>query len=111
MEISKLAPLYGRMISRHRTQVFFWSAVALSLVSIALVIVLPLGFLLLLLASVVFNIGCLVKSEQTGFVKTSQMRRAYEPARHFNTAQVFVLFGLIIVQVVFGAYLLIEHLR
>ena len=42
-----------------------------------------------------------------GFVKSTQIRRAFEPARHFNGGQVFVLFATLILQAGVAAYVLL----
>ena len=96
------------MLARYRTAVFFWSAIGLSVVSLALLFMLGSILLLLVAASVVFNIWTVIKSDREGFVRSSELRRAHEPARHFNGVQVFVLFSFVIVQVTLGAYVLLS---
>ena len=95
------------MITRHFTQVVFWTAVLLSLLSVALVFAADEAFLVLLGVSALFNIWSLFKSERDGFVKSNQIRRAHEPARHFNPAQVAVVVVLVMAQVGLGAYALL----
>ena len=85
---------------RYRTPFVFWTATLFSLLSIALVLAVGPSLLFLLLLSALFNLWSVVQSERGGFVKTRQLRRAYEPARHFNVAQVFTV--LLLVMAEFG---------
>ena len=95
------------MLARHRTQVVFWTALTFSLVTLALAFVLHPAWLAAVAASVGFNIWSLVKNERDGFVKTNQARRAYEPARHFNVGQVFLMMALVMIQLAAAAYILL----
>ena len=99
------APAY--MITKHLTQVVFGSAVFFSLLSSGLTFMLNDFFLILVVLSILFNIWSLLKSERDGFVKSSQFRRAYEPARHFNIAQVLIVMALLMLQFGLGAYVLL----
>ena len=98
-------------IKKHLTQVVFWSAVFLSVLSIALVFVLEDAYswvgLVLIGLSILFNLWSVRRSENSGFVQSREYRRAYEPARRFNMIQVFTVFGLVMVQCGVGAYALL----
>lgn len=93
----------------HFTQIVFWTAVALSVVSVALVAALGPALLVAVGASVLFNLWSVFRSERGGFVREREYRRAYEPARRFNALQVFVVFGLVMVQCGAGAYVLLSQ--
>ncbi len=92
------------MLAHYRTAVVFWSAFTLSVFSMGLLYVLGSLLLILLIISIAFNVWAVIKSDREGFVRSSELRRAHEPARHFNGAQVLVIFSLVIVQVTLGAY-------
>lgn len=96
------------MIARHVTLVHFVLAVAAGLASVALAVVLGAPGLLLVLASAVYTVWAVRKSDHKGFVKSAQMRRAFEPERHFGAAQVVVLMGLLMLQALVAAYLLVR---
>lgn len=95
------------MLSRHKTALVFWTAVLLSLLSIALVFLFNPWFLILLGASIGFNFWCVIKSDGEGFVKSKHLRRAYEPARRFNAVQMIIILALIIGQISIGTYALL----
>lgn len=92
------------MISKYATQIVFWAAVVLSVGSVALTYAGGEVFLAVIGLSVAFNVWSMLKSDREGFVKSSQIRRAYEPARHFNEAQTLVVMGLVMMQVGASAY-------
>ena len=99
------------MIKRHLAQVVFWSALFLSVFSVALVFVLnePYAWvgLTLIGLSILFNLWSVRRSESSGFVQSREYRRAHEPARRFNMMQVFVVFAFIMLQCGVGAYALL----
>ncbi len=92
---------------KHMTLVVFLVAIFLSVVSVGLTVTQGKWFVILLAASVLANLLSIRKSEKTGFIKTNQMRRAHEPPRHFNAAQTLSLMGIVLVQVILGAYTLL----
>ena len=94
-------------MTKHMTLLVFLAAAILSVVSIGLVFLQGNWFLILLLVSVAANLAAVRVSEKGGFVRTNQMRRAHEPPRHFNAAQTLSLMGLVVVQVILGAYSLL----
>ncbi|PSQ71856.1 MAG: hypothetical protein BRD44_04930 [Bacteroidetes bacterium QS_7_67_15] len=99
------------MIKKHLTQVVFWSALLLSAVSVGLVVVLSEPYrwvgIAIIAASILFNLWSVRRSENTGFIVSREHRRAHEPARRFNMIQVFIVFGVVMVQCCIGAYALI----
>ncbi len=103
-----LAADFSGMLARNVTHLYFVVALSLALVTTALPLVLGPWLLLLTLGSFLFSIWALHRSDGKGFVKSTQIRRAFEPARHFNGAQVFVLFGVLVVQAAAAAYVLLR---
>lgn len=95
------------MVTRHVTQVIFWCTLVLTLVSIGLTAALQDSVFLLLVLSAVLNLAVLYRNERGGFVRSKELRRAYEPARHLNVAQLVVLFLGVLAQFTLGAYVLI----
>jgi uncharacterized membrane protein len=96
------------VIQFNKTQFIFTAALLAALASIVLPFALGCVALLATLASMAFSIWAIHKSDTTGFIKTSQIRRAFESARHFNIGQVILLFGLLLVQVLVVAYVMIQ---
>lgn len=91
----------------NRTQAIFTVTFLLAVASLTFpFLVGPLG-VLGIVGSMVLSIWAIHKSDTSGFVRTSQIRRAFESARHFNLGQVILLFGLLLVQILIGAYALI----
>jgi hypothetical protein len=97
----------GCMIAKHITQTVFWSSIVLTLVSIGLAYMSGKVFLILLGLSIVYNLWALHKSDNEGFVKTNQLRRAYEPLRHFNGVQVLTVLSSLMAQLSFIAYMIV----
>ncbi len=86
----------------NRTQAIFAGAFLFAVISLALPLVFgPWGVVGVLVSMAIH------KSDTTGFIRTSQIRRAFESARHFNIGQVILLFGLLLVQVLISAYALV----
>lgn len=88
------------VFTRHVTVFVFLVALVIALASLASFYVVPenmafgiVGF------SILFSLGTILVSERGGFVRTRQMRRAYEPARHYNGFQVLALIILIMLQI------------
>ncbi len=97
------------MLARNVTVFYFATAFSLALITTALPVLFDQpGLLVLTLASFMFTIWVLRRSDGKGFVKSSQIRRAFEPARHFNGTQTFVLFVLLVVQAAAAAYILLS---
>ena len=92
-------------ISSHLAGIVFYAAVLAALLGIGLSFVLgeTAGFGLLL-GSVAFSLWAVWKTEHGGFVRTHQMRRAFEPERHFNGVQVILVLLLVMAQIGVGLY-------
>lgn len=97
------------MIMRYRTALVFWGALVFSFLSLGLLFALDSLSLALLIPSILLNIWSIRKNDRSGFVKSKELRRAYEPARHFNGMQVFVLTGLVMCQIGVGTYALLAE--
>ncbi len=96
------------LVVRHVTQFVFVAALLLSLASMGLFFLTDEGVAFAaLIASLLFSVWSIWKSEHSGFVRTKQMRRAFEPARHFNSLQVLTLVVLMMAQVGLASYFLI----
>ena len=91
---------------RYRTPFVFWTATCFSLASIVLVWGASESLFFLLPLSILYNLWSVIQSERKGFIKTRQIRRAYEPARHFNGFQVLVVLLLVMAEFALGAYVL-----
>lgn len=102
------------ILARHFTQVIFWGCCLSSLFAILLSVSGFLGWwaatpYVVLAASMAFKVWAIRRSEREGFVKSREMRRAFEPARHFNGAQVFTLVVLIILEIGVATFLLVQR--
>lgn len=92
---------------KHKTLVIFISVVILALGSSAVTLLFGKSWIPLVLVSVLLGIGAIYKSEKEGFVKSKEIRRSYEPPRHFNSAQTLTVVTLIMVQIGVCAYALL----
>lgn len=92
----------------NRTQAIFAGAFLFAVISLALPLVFGPWGVVGVLVSMALSIWAIHKSDTTGFIRTSQIRRAFESARHFNIGQVILLFGLLLVQVLISAYALVS---
>ncbi len=92
----------------NRTQAIFTATFLLAVISLALPFVLGAWGVVGVIVSMAFSIWAIHKSDTSGFIRTSQIRRAFESARHFNIGQVILLFGLLLVQVLISAYALVS---
>lgn len=93
---------------RHVTRFVFWGSLALTLASVGLTLAFGDAVLPVLVLSVAANLVALYRNERGGFVRSRELRRAYEPARHFNAAEVVTLFLAVLAQFTIGAYVLIS---
>ncbi len=94
-------------LARHKTSVVFALCTGVTIASILLLFLLGRWALILLVLSVGFNIWSLLVSERRGFVRSNQIRRAHEPQRHFNAAQVLAVLAYIMIQIGAGTYFLL----
>lgn len=89
------------------TAVVFTTCTVVTVLTIVLVLLFGSRMLFLAALSIGLNAWSLVTSERQGFVRSNQLRRAFEPARHFNAAQVLavVIYIMALVGVVVFALL------
>ncbi len=90
-----------KVLADHLTYIVFWTAIVLTITTIALCIWNE-AYLPLLILSILFNVWTLFQSERNGFVRAREMRRAFEPPRHFNRLQVVLITLLVMGQSVVG---------
>ena len=96
------------LVTQHVTLLVFSAALIFSLSSLLLLFVTDEATALgAIVFSVLFSVWSIWQSEQRGFVQSRQMRRAFEPARHFNGAQVLSLVVLMMAQIGLASYFLI----
>ncbi|RMF56342.1 MAG: hypothetical protein D6746_12635 [Bacteroidetes bacterium] len=88
-----------QIIKRNLTHIVFWTTIVFSLLALVLVLLLE-AHPAWLLASTAYNLWSVVKSETTGFVKVKEMRRAFEPPRHFSGLQILLIVILMLGQIV-----------
>jgi hypothetical protein len=98
----------GNLVARHRTQFVFAGCVVFSLFALALLFLTGTPGVILVVASIIASVAAIIISERSGFARTSQLRRAFEPSRHFNSAQVGVLVLLAMAQLTALLYVLIS---
>lgn len=95
---------------KHLTTIVFWTALFLSLVSCALAYLFAdtAAWLIFLGVSLAYNMWAILTSDRTGFIREKEMRRAYEPPRHFNPLQIFITIAMVMAQLGVAAYVLIS---
>lgn len=97
-----------RRITQHLTLIVFCTALAGAVLSLSLPFLAgEIAGIVVTACSVAYSIWAIWTSEHGGFVRTRQMRRAFEPQRHFNGVQVLLLLLLIMIQLGLTSYLLI----
>ena len=89
---------------RHATNFHFGLSALLAIASLAICYIWrPFGVIPLLF-SVAYSLWAIRTSDTKGFVRSGQMRRAFEPERHFNGLQTMVLMLLLMAQAFVGVY-------
>ena len=96
------------MLTFHVTARYFALALVVGVVGLAIALVAgPVG-VAGTVAAMAFTVWLLRRSETHGFVRSGQMRRAFEPERHFNGIQTMVLFGMLMVMTLVAAFALVR---
>ena len=95
---------YLKLFQKHMTYIVFGGVLVFSVLSVWLSLYLSLIGLTIVGLSILCNVAALVRSERQGFVRAQEMRRAYEPARHFNALQTLLIFTIILAQMVWVTY-------
>ena len=88
------------------THIIFWCVVLCSTLSI-LVVLSSQKYTFLLGLSLVMNVWSIIQSERNGFVKAKEMRRAFEPPRHFSGFQILVVILLILAEIGVGVVVIL----
>lgn len=121
-DVTRLRPIFGAlavftalflhaplsMIALHTTVRYFIAAVVLGLASIVVAWVTGPTGLIAIVAAMAFIGWALRRSETRGFVRSGQMRRAFEPERHFTGVQTAALFAILMLQTLVGAFVLVR---
>lgn len=89
----------SQFVSRNRVYLLFCLSIFMSAASLAWVVLDPSTLTICVLVGVaMLNVAFVVISEQGGFYKASEMRRAFEPQRRFSRGQEFGLILLVMLQ-------------
>ena len=96
------------MFRKHQTRLVFGAAVVLSVLTIGLLMLLEEPLIPTVIASAAFNCWALVTNDRKGFSRSKEMRRAYEPERHFTSGQILFMIGLLMLQVGAVTYVLVS---
>jgi len=92
---------------KHKTLIIFTTVTILSIASVALTLAFGTPWFPLIIFSVLAGAFSIYKSEKEGFVRSKEIRRSYEPPRHYNSAQVLTVVVLIMAQIGVFAYALL----
>ncbi|NND71005.1 MAG: hypothetical protein HKN43_05450 [Rhodothermales bacterium] len=94
-------------VVKHKTIIIFAAVIVLSLASVTLILVSGKDWLPIIGVSIVLAVFSIYKSEKDGFIRSKEIRRSYEPPRHFNSGQVLTIIVLIMAQIGVAAYALL----
>ena len=87
--------------------VVFWMVAPLGVAGIGLPVVLSVDWVWLTGAAIVLQIWMLLINDRKGFIRSREMRRAYEARRHFSILETITLFLLIMADMLAAAYSLL----
>jgi hypothetical protein len=87
--------------------VVFWLVAPFGAAGIALPVVMDVQWVWLTAAAIVLQISMLLINDRKGFIRSREMRRAYEARRHFSILETIVLFLLIMGDMLAAAYALL----
>jgi hypothetical protein len=88
--------------------VVFWFLVVFTLGSAAAAYLAGTAYLLLVLLASILTGVALYVNDHKGFIRSPEMRRAYQTRHHFNSFEVLVLVVSLVCNAVLAAYLLIR---
>ncbi len=89
-------------------QVVFYVCLAAAVAGMAGAYTLGRDFIALPVLSSFFLIWALVTNDGKGFIRSRQMRRAYEPRGSFSQMEVLILFALLMLSAFVGVYVLLR---
>jgi len=93
-------------LAKNMTHIIFWCVVICSMVSILVVLTFQ-QYIYLIGLSLIMNVWSIIQSERNGFVKAKEMRRAFEPPRHFSGFQILIVVLLILAEIGVGVVVLL----
>lgn len=87
--------------------VVFWLIAPIGAAGVATPVVMDVQWVWLTAAAIVLQIWMLLINDRKGFIRSREMRRAYEARRHFSILETIVLFLLIMADMLAAAYALL----
>ena len=87
--------------------VVFWLVAPFGVAGVGLPVVLDVQWVWLTAFAVALQIWMLLINDRKGFIRSREMRRAYEARRHFSILETIVLFLLIMADLLAAAYALL----
>jgi len=87
--------------------VVFWLVAPFGVAGIGLPVVLDVQWVWLTGAAIILQIWMLLINDRKGFIRSREMRRAYEARRHFSILETIILFLLIMADMLAAAYALL----
>ena len=87
--------------------VVFWLVAPVGVAGIAMPVIEEVGWVWLTGCAIILQIVILRVNDGRGFIRTREMRRAYEARRHFSILEVIILFLLIMADMLAMAYALL----
>lgn len=87
--------------------VVFWIVAPFGVAGIGLPVVWSVQWVWLTAFAIVLQIWMLLINDRKGFIRSREMRRAYEARRHFSILETIVLFLLIMADMLAAAYALL----
>ena len=87
--------------------VVFWLIAPIGAAGLAMPVISDVQWVWLTGAAIVLQIWMLLINDRKGFIRSREMRRAYEARRHFSILETIVLFLLIMGDMLAAAYALL----
>ena len=87
--------------------VVFWLVAPFGVAGVGLPVAMDVQWVWLTGFAIVLQIWMLLINDRTGFIRSREMRRAYEARRHFSILETIVLFLLIMADMLAAAYALL----
>jgi len=87
--------------------VVFWLVAPIGAAGVATPVILEVEWVALTGFAILLQIGMLLINDRKGFIRSREMRRAYEARRHFSILETIVLFLLIMADMLAAAYSLL----
>ncbi len=87
--------------------VVFWLIAPFGVAGLGLPVVMDVQWVWLTAAAIILQIWMLLINDRKGFIRSREMRRAYEARRHFSILETIVLFLLIMGDMLAAAYALL----